>query len=88
MAALSDLHGQRHVISRRVDNMRSLALALVALLSSIALGEVVLRVAGYEPSSDATDPEGGDPDWARADMVMAGPTVPAPGILTNPAAFP
>ena len=68
--------------------MRSLALGLFALLLSLALGEVVLRVAGYKPRSSTAAPGGDAPDWSTSDPALAWVNRPGIGHPDEPGRVP
>ena len=59
--------------------MRSLLLALVATLASLAMGECVLRGAGLEPTPPPLDPSEHDADWPQPDPVLGWSNRPGTG---------
>ena len=68
--------------------MRSLALGLVALLFSLALGEVALRVVGYRPRGTTTAAGGDAPDWSAGDPALAWVNRPGIGHPDEPGRVP
>jgi len=59
--------------------VRSLLLALVATLASLAMGECVLRGAGLEPAPPPLDPSEHDADWPQPDPVLGWSNRPGTG---------